>query len=365
VAWAWGSGNPGDGLINNDGSLSSYGQLVAAGIAAQAAKSATSTPTPTPTPSANDTVVKAGSTAAITDASGNLWTITSGGQVAVNGAADTTTAHVVEIAYVNGVVWQENASNLWWSKTSPTAAWGPTMGTSASPLPPTTATIALRLSEDTYQGDAQFTVQVDGVQVGGTMTASALHSSGDDNVFVLTGSWAIGSHSVAISFLNDLYGGTAATDRNLYVDSVAYNGTTISGTSSTLYSNGTSTFSVGSAAATMAGPADTLTLHLSQDAWQGNAQFVLWIDGKAVTTPQDVTALHSAGAWEDLSFAGTFGTATHTIGIQFTNDAYGGTPSTDRNLYVNGIDVNGTHYGSGITALMSNGTANFTVTTAH
>jgi Cellulase (glycosyl hydrolase family 5) len=108
VAWAWGSGNPGDGLINNDGSLSSYGQLVAAGIAAQAAKSATSTPTPTPTPSANDTVVKAGSTAAITDASGNLWTITSGGQVAVNGAADTTTANVVEIAYVNGVVWQEN-----------------------------------------------------------------------------------------------------------------------------------------------------------------------------------------------------------------------------------------------------------------
>jgi hypothetical protein len=34
---------------------------------------------PTVTPSANNTVVKAGSTAAITDASGEKWTITSGG----------------------------------------------------------------------------------------------------------------------------------------------------------------------------------------------------------------------------------------------------------------------------------------------
>ncbi|OYV35915.1 MAG: hypothetical protein B7Z80_17065, partial [Rhodospirillales bacterium 20-64-7] len=40
----------------------------------------TPTPTPKPTPSANDSVVLAGSTAAITDAGGNKWTITSGGQ---------------------------------------------------------------------------------------------------------------------------------------------------------------------------------------------------------------------------------------------------------------------------------------------
>ena len=50
--------------------------------------------------------------------------VTSGGQVAVNGTADTTTANVTELAYVNGEVWQENASNLWWGKTSPTAVVG-------------------------------------------------------------------------------------------------------------------------------------------------------------------------------------------------------------------------------------------------
>ena len=98
----------------------------------------TPTPTPTPvgTPSPNDTVVK-GATKTITDASGNKWTITSGGQVAVNGVADTTTANVIELAYVNGTIWQENSSKLWWGETTPTAAWAPSAGTATSPLPAT------------------------------------------------------------------------------------------------------------------------------------------------------------------------------------------------------------------------------------
>lgn len=229
VAWAWGSGNPGDGLTTGGNGLSSYGQQVASGIAKQAASSASlppvktptptatggsSTPTPpttsgsssstplkdssgntfaldasgqvlengqalagsggtsaialvgntlygqdaaskawftfnnglwssasappTATPSTNNTVVKAGSTSAIVDAAGNKWTITGSGQVAVNGTADATTANVNELAYVNGKIWQENASNLWWDKAVPTDAWGPAAGTATSPLPATT-----------------------------------------------------------------------------------------------------------------------------------------------------------------------------------------------------------------------------------
>ena len=83
--------------------------------------------------SANDTVVKAGSTAAITDASGNAWTITSGGQVAVNGVTDALTSNVTELAYVNGAIWQENTSSNWYSETQPNDSWsGPT---TVSPLP--------------------------------------------------------------------------------------------------------------------------------------------------------------------------------------------------------------------------------------
>jgi len=78
--------------------------------------------------------VKVGSTAAIVDANGNTWTITASDQVAVNGTADATTANVIELAYVNGEIWQENSNELWWGKTSPAAAWSPSTGTSTSPL---------------------------------------------------------------------------------------------------------------------------------------------------------------------------------------------------------------------------------------
>jgi hypothetical protein len=103
------------------------------------ASSAAPVLTQTTTQSPNDTVVTLGSTAAIVDAGGNKWTITSGGQVAVNGTTDTSTAHVTELAYVDGKIWQENSSSLWWGKTSPTAAWSPSAGTATSPLSVTIA----------------------------------------------------------------------------------------------------------------------------------------------------------------------------------------------------------------------------------
>jgi sugar lactone lactonase YvrE len=71
---------------------------------------------------------------AITDASGNTWTIMNG-QVVVNGVADQTTANVTHLAYVNGVIWQENTNDLWWSKTSPASSWNPPNGSSTVPVP--------------------------------------------------------------------------------------------------------------------------------------------------------------------------------------------------------------------------------------
>jgi hypothetical protein len=48
----------------------------------------------------------ANSTASITDAQGNAWTIMSA-QVAKNGVVDTTTGGVIRLSYVNAQVWQE------------------------------------------------------------------------------------------------------------------------------------------------------------------------------------------------------------------------------------------------------------------
>ncbi len=77
----------------------------------------TPAPTPTPTGSPNDTVVRAGSTGAITDAAGNRWTISSTNAVLENGKAAAYSANVTEIAYVSKTVWQENTSNQWYSWT--------------------------------------------------------------------------------------------------------------------------------------------------------------------------------------------------------------------------------------------------------
>ena len=114
--------------------------------------------------------------------------------------------------------------------------------------------LVLKLSEDAYNGDAQYTVKVDGVQVGGTFTASALHGSGDDTL-TLSGNWGTAAHTVTVNFLNDAYGGTAATDRNLYVDGVSYDGTAQSGGSASLLSAGPVNIGV---AASGSSPSSTL-----------------------------------------------------------------------------------------------------------
>ena len=86
--------------------------------------------------------------------------------------------------------------------------------------------IVLEISEDAYQGNAKFTVSVDGHQVGGVQTAKAFHSLGQEETFVLSGDFdhsgntVPGDHVITVDYLNDKYDGTPETDRNLYVDRI-------------------------------------------------------------------------------------------------------------------------------------------------
>jgi beta-glucanase (GH16 family) len=156
----WGETKPNDAWANTPGT----------------ATSPLPAPTPTPAPSANDTVVLAGSASAITDASGNLWTITNGGQVAVNGTVDAVTANVVELAFVNGTIWQENSSLLWWGETKPNDAWANTAGTATSPLPP-----------PVQIGAATTTVSQSQVSVVATSGVHMVFISGSGDIVSLTG----------------------------------------------------------------------------------------------------------------------------------------------------------------------------------
>jgi hypothetical protein len=181
------------------------------------------------TASPNDTVVLAGSTAGITDANGNVWTITAGGQVAINGVTDTATATVAQLAYVNGTIWQQNTAGLWRGETVPNDSWSATTPTAPMPAPgPVTGTgsdtLVLAVAEDYYLGNAQFTVSMDGIQMGGTFTATASNAAGNSQLFTFNGNWGPGAHVVGVDFLNDAYAGSRSVDRNVFVKSTTYDG---------------------------------------------------------------------------------------------------------------------------------------------
>ena len=51
--------------------------------------------------------------------------------------------------------------------------------------------------------------------VDGTLTAGALHATGAHDSVTVLGNFTPGPHTVAVDFLNDTWGGTPETDRNL------------------------------------------------------------------------------------------------------------------------------------------------------
>ncbi len=232
-------------------------------------------------------------------------------------------------------------------------------GTVPAIPPPTklgsgSSTLTLNMSEDAWRGDAQFTVSVDGTQVGGVQTAVASHTAGLAQEFDVSGNWAAGTHQVAVDFINDAWGGTATTDRNLYVDSASFNGAALLNSPIEQYSNGPATlfFTSGS---------DELDLFVNEDAWRGDAQFTVTVDGALVGGIDTATTLHSSGTSQKLALFGDWGSGAHTVSINFINDAWGGTAATDRNLYLTGASYDGTTVASAVRTFMRSGAQSFTI----
>src|SRR4051794_19231042 len=101
---------------------------------------------------------------------------------------------------------------------SPPSTTTPTSAPIAAPVTAPTTGLVLNLSEDAYLDDAQYTISVDGQQIGGVRSETVLHSSGQSEQLAL-GSFSAGTHQIAVTFLNDSYAGTSNTDRNLYLNS--------------------------------------------------------------------------------------------------------------------------------------------------
>ncbi len=245
--------------------------------------------------------------------------------------------------------------------------------------------LELAMNEDAWQGDAMFTVSVDGVQQGGVQTVTALRDQGSTQGFdVMLPGLSIGKHLVTVDFLNDAYGGTPDTDRNLYVTGATLDGQAIDGSQLSEYSTGRQSFSFGDAVEaapaplpTMVGSSsqggDVLVLTLTEDAWEGDANFTVLVDGVQQGGVQTVTALRYEGSTQafELVVPG-LSSGQHIVTVDFLNDAYGGTSDTDRNLFVVGATLNGqaidgsqlSEYGSGPQSFAFNGTAKAALTEA-
>jgi len=116
------------------------------------------------------------------------------------------------------------------------------------PPPPSSHAVVIGLAEDAYQGDAQYSLAVDGSVLipGGTVTV--LNSSGTSQDVPI--SVSDGSHTIVVTFLNDAYGGSPELDRNLYVNYVKYDGVVVPGAQATLLRTGDNfSVTVGSGAA--------------------------------------------------------------------------------------------------------------------
>uniref|UniRef100_UPI0023EAE7C9 carbohydrate-binding domain-containing protein n=1 Tax=Methylobacterium crusticola TaxID=1697972 RepID=UPI0023EAE7C9 len=261
-------------------------------------------------------------------------------------------------------------------------------GTPAATLGSGSHELLLKISQDSYRGDATYTVSVDGQQVGGTQTAHASHAAGQSDLISVRGDWGAGTHDVSVTFLNDTYAGSAAKDRNLYVDGATYDGKAVSGGQAGLWSNGSHHFSIGDAAPATAAPAapaatpptatpaaaaatlgsgpDVLLLKISQDSYRGDATYTVSVDGKQVGGTQTAHASHAAGQSDLISVRGTWAAGDHDVAVKFLNDAYDGSAAKDRNLYVDGATyTDGASHASYAVqgaeqGLWSNGTHHFT-----
>jgi subtilisin family serine protease len=219
--------------------------------------------------------------------------------------------------------------------------------------------LVLRISEDAWQGDAQYTISVDGNQIGDALTASSSHSDGQFDTIAVFGNWSPGSHAVSVNFLNDAYGGSPSTDSNLYIDGATYDGVAVSGAPHTFFEAGSAGFSVSDTTKTIGSGPDSLVLRISEDAWQGDAQYRISVDGNQIGDMLTAWSSHAAGLSDTITVLGDWGAGNHAVSVDFLNDAYLNSPETDRNLYVDSATYNGVAISNAQLTLYVGGPASF------
>ena len=206
-------------------------------------------------------------------------------------------------------------------------------------------TIALEVSEDFFEGNAQFTVDVDGQQIGGVETATAQDKLGQTQTFRIHGNFLASSQAVTVHFLNDDYAGTPSTDRNLYVLSASENGAVISGSELVLMDNRPQTLFTHVATpgpiAIGSGP-DHLSLTISEQNFLGDTQFEVLVDGQEVGDAQTSTALKTLNQQQVVDVEGSFSPGMHSVELRVVNPfSISGYALAQRGVYITEASIDG------------------------
>jgi hypothetical protein len=259
-----------------------------------------------------------------------------GAATVTNGAWSYTTSALPAGAYAFKAVATDLAGNTG-SATDPTFTVAGHSGGSD--------TLVLNLSETPVNGqDAQFTVSVDGHQVTGVETLTALRSADQSQNVTVTGDFGAGPHTVTLNFVNGFAGNPSDANRAIYVNAITLDNQTTFENVGDLY-RGPVNFNTQIPAtppASNAGSQDSLVLNLSETPISGaNVQFMVSVDGQIVGGVQTVTALHSANQSQNITLNGDFGPGAHTVTIDFLNGFAGDPADANRTLYVNAITLDG------------------------
>ncbi len=162
-------------------------------------------------------------------------------------------------------------------------------------------TLTLDVSADWWQQPAQFTVSVDGRQVGTTNWVTALKDAGQSQTVTLTGSFGSGPHVVTADFLDDIWAGTAATDTNLYVNAITLNGVATTENNEQLWAGGIDYAVPAASANGAASITGTVVTDQSHPVGQGlaapNAQVIVSYTADGYTQVAGSTTADANGHW--------------------------------------------------------------------
>ncbi len=216
--------------------------------------------------------------------------------------------------------------------------------------------LTLQTSQRGQPMGAQFTVAVDGTQVGGVQTTTANATSGQVQELDVLGTFAPGSHTVSVDYLN-------ASNSVLTVASATINGSLIGGASQSISNIGSSAFnfitpSTPAPAIIGSGP-DTLALSLSEDYLQANGTFNVFVDGEQIGLTQTATAIRGNGQSQVLDVLGSF-SGIHTVAVDFLNAAASG--GSAGSLYLGAAAIDGTAIANSALTLSADGSKTFSFT---